>query len=490
MHAIESTVTLPVVCTVGFTGHRKLPDESTSRRLISQVLGEMKSSHEVLCGVASVAVGGDLLFAESCVALEIPLRVLLPLPVDDFRNDFDESSWDRAEAILGKALSVEVTGDGGLREERYYECGLETVQQSRMLIALWDGEPARGLGGTAQIFEFARSVGRPVVCIHSRTGEIERAGPGIETVDRELEFLNRLPDGNPPLDGSPRALAQSWLTKMDANAMRVSPQVKRLAALPIILTAAAAVVTGAAQRSGSAEVWGGVGIILGVLASVVATGLRLDTRRARWIRIRTAAEVTRSMLALWTTPSRYRVLGAGVLPELAGMVRSLNFLKSEAESKTPDVGAFKAEYLQTRILDQKDYFLGQSRKAAQTARRFGMFGRICIVVAVLALVWKFAGKWLVGGGHVVTEGAWLPLTTSAIFQMATIAGALIVVHDCSRREKRYYELYRSLSVWEAELRPLETWRPVMDVVGKVEEALLVELLEWRSLFQNMKLPKN
>jgi len=49
----------------------------------------------------------DLLFAESCIQLELPLCVLLPLPLDEFRQDFTPADWARAEQVLSKAASVE-----------------------------------------------------------------------------------------------------------------------------------------------------------------------------------------------------------------------------------------------------------------------------------------------------------------------------------------------------------------------------------------------
>lgn len=86
--------------------------------------------------------------------------------------------------------------------------------------------------------------------------------------------------------------------------------------------------------------------------------------------------------------------------------------------------------------------------------------------------------------------SWLPLVASALFQVATVAGALLVVNECERRERRYKEIHRSLADWEIELRAFHTWPPVIEVVSKIERALLVELLEWRSLLKNMKMPRN
>ncbi len=65
----------------------------------------------IVYGVCSVAEGADLLFAESCVQLGIPLRVLLPLPKEEFLRDFDAATRARAEQAIQNAISAEVTGD-------------------------------------------------------------------------------------------------------------------------------------------------------------------------------------------------------------------------------------------------------------------------------------------------------------------------------------------------------------------------------------------
>jgi hypothetical protein len=79
---------------------------------------------------------------------------------------------------------------------------------------------------------------------------------------------------------------------------------------------------------------------------------------------------------------------------------------------------------------------------------------------------------------------------SALFQLATISGALLIVHDCERRQRRYRELHDWLKEWDAELDALRTWPTVLKVAGRIERALLVELLEWKSLVRNVKLPRN
>src|ERR1700686_4438738 len=209
-HPASTSVQLPAALAIGFTEHRHLPDETKSRAVIRKILLEwIDKVQGVVYGVTSAASGGDLLFAETCIELNLPIRIFLPVPKEKFREDFDDSSWDRAEGVFQKALSVEVTGAGEKLTERYYECGIETVQQCQLLIALWDGEPSQGLGGTADMVHFAKEQARPVIWIHSATGAMQQFNVSPEILnDPEMRFLNESPGPAVPMPaGFPRDLA-------------------------------------------------------------------------------------------------------------------------------------------------------------------------------------------------------------------------------------------------------------------------------------------
>jgi hypothetical protein len=47
------------------------------------------------------------------------------------------------------------------------------------LLAVWDGQPARGHGGTADVVAYARSHGKPVHVIWPAGAERGQAGPGV-----------------------------------------------------------------------------------------------------------------------------------------------------------------------------------------------------------------------------------------------------------------------------------------------------------------------
>ena len=162
-HPPRTSVHLPVALAIGFTGHRKLPDEAKCREAIRKVLLEwIEKVPGVVYGVTSAAAGGDLLFAETCIELNLPIRVFLPLPKEQFRDDFDEPAWARAECVFKNALSVEVTGAGEKLTERYYECGVETVQAESVAHRALGRRTQPGIGrhgGHGSLCEGTRAAG-------------------------------------------------------------------------------------------------------------------------------------------------------------------------------------------------------------------------------------------------------------------------------------------------------------------------------------------
>jgi hypothetical protein len=485
------SIGLPKALAIGFTGHRALDDETECRMSIADFLQQKKRSGAgVVYGVCSAAAGGDLVFAEACLELGIPLRVLLPFAAEEFRKDFAQSDWSRVERVLTQAVSVEVVSSSQSRNECYYECGIETVLQARILLALWNGEPSQGLGGTGDIVSFAKGLGKPVVWLNSTTGEVQtfnEYSSGHLAGDSELDFLNQLPEAGPFLakEGCEN-LARAWFSKVDDNATQISPRVRRLATIPIVCTAGAALFSGAGSWAGQPAPWLTTGTVLGIMAAALPALLRLRSRQVLWVRMRTAAEVCRSFLAFWATPGPYDAVGPEVIPELSGVLASLNLLKMLGRGQAvSSLEEFKRQYRGDRVRGQISYFFAHAAQSDAESRRYRALIWTSIALAVLANVWLFVGV------HFHTTGThykqWLGLGASIAFQIATVAAALLAVNDCERRRQRYRELHRDLSSWDVELETLQTWRSALRVAARIERALLAELIEWRSTIGNRKL---
>jgi hypothetical protein len=488
----QSPIKLPPAWAIGFTGHRNLPDENKSRAAIRKTLEEWKTRIPgVAYGVSSVAAGGDLLFAETCLALKLPLRIFLPMPRERFREDFDDPTWARVELILAQALSVEVTGASEQPPERYYECGIETVQQSRLLIALWDGGPSQGLGGTGDMVRFAEEQGREVIWIHSATGEVRTLNEKSDLLrDPELDFLNGLEEPAGELSAStPHDLARAWLAKVDETAGRVAPQFRLLAAIPIFCTAGAALLSGRSTFGGSSVVWLWIGTSLGLLAAGLPFAVRLNRRQSDWLRTRTAAEICRSCLALWKTPELYDAVGPETVPELAGVLASLNFLNlSDVASRKSTLEEFKRCYREERVQHQIAYFDRHASKASDKVRKYKI---LAWASNSLGLALNF---WILMNAHGLNhwiQPRWKPPLSFAVttfFQVATVAGALLFVYDYQRRRERYRNLHGMLAQWDKQLELAQTWPVVLKITSLAEKALLAELIEWRSLIRHRKVP--
>jgi len=488
-----SQIHLQKVIGIGFSGHRKLEDEAKCRALICEFLSDRKAKVPgIVYGISSAAAGADLLFCECCISLDIPLRILLPSSRQDFKGDFEPADWARAEALFAQAISVEETSDGALKSEKYYECGIRTIQESQVLLALWDGEPARGLGGTEQMVTFARKIGRPTFWINTDTGATEifnRDAMESLLVDPELDFLNGLPDmGSRPATGSQGDRAKAWLQKLDENATRFAPHVRRLAVVPILCTSAAAFLTGAGLHLPHPQQWLTVGTILGVVAIVIPLLLRLPQQRLRWERTRAAAEVCRSILAVWHAQLTQSLIEPEMLPELAGMITTLDLMKAlDMRDHPGSLAEFKKDYRVNRIADQEKFFSRQAMKAERLAQKTRLISAACIALACSVGVFDFVA-------HAAFKNTtWMPghdalsVAISALFQISTIAIAFAMIKDSNRRKSRYQELSDWLRTWDAELESLMTWQSVLRVVGRIERALLVELLEWRSLMRHSQI---
>ncbi|RBP38124.1 hypothetical protein DES53_112122 [Roseimicrobium gellanilyticum] len=165
----------PVV--IGFSGHRNLDHHELVGTRIEQLLCELRdcascAEHSVVV-LTGVAEGADMLCVEAAMTLSIPTRVLLPLPEEQFSQDFSSPDlWNRAQLLIAKAQSQSIANPVCLiegppvRPHCYARLADNMVESARILIAVWNGEPASGPGGTAEVVELARKRLLPLVLIN------------------------------------------------------------------------------------------------------------------------------------------------------------------------------------------------------------------------------------------------------------------------------------------------------------------------------------
>jgi len=119
--------------------------------------------------ISPIAEGADRIVAQAGLALEADLQCPLPFDADEYSRDFaSDGSREEFYALLARASAVfECDGRRDAEEAAYENVGRMVIEQSDFLIAIWDGKPAAGRGGTQQIIDEAMAQNVPVIWLHA-----------------------------------------------------------------------------------------------------------------------------------------------------------------------------------------------------------------------------------------------------------------------------------------------------------------------------------
>ena len=154
---------------IGVSGHRDLADPSlVSSQVDAAIDRVLAGASEIdddsglvsLTCVSSLAEGADRLVALR--VLDRPggrLIVVLPLEAADYATDFGTAEsvqeFNDLLAAADEVVVVPADPSDSSREAAYERAGRAMLERSDVLFALWDGQPARGRGGTAHMVDEA-----------------------------------------------------------------------------------------------------------------------------------------------------------------------------------------------------------------------------------------------------------------------------------------------------------------------------------------------
>lgn len=148
---------------IGVTGHRSIPREALGhvKDGLRAVLGGHKGPLEAF---SSLAEGADQLFAD--IALECGADLTVVIPSGDYEEAFEDAEALARYRRLKRQATQEIRMDfARSTDEAYYAAGTYIADSCDRLVAVWDGLPARGHGGTGEIVAYARALGKPVTVI-------------------------------------------------------------------------------------------------------------------------------------------------------------------------------------------------------------------------------------------------------------------------------------------------------------------------------------
>jgi hypothetical protein len=145
------------VAAIAVTGHLDL-GEGTAGAVRAE-LRELLRAHAAagdLVGLSCLAPGADTIFAEELLAAGGELVAVLPA------RGWREPGEAFARLLRAAVEVVEMPFDTP-DFEGYAAANEVLLARSDLLVAVWDGAPPQGPGGTGDLVRRARDVGRPVV---------------------------------------------------------------------------------------------------------------------------------------------------------------------------------------------------------------------------------------------------------------------------------------------------------------------------------------
>lgn len=542
----------PLYWTIGFSGHRELPNEATARAAVRAEISSLKSAavlmHAWLVAVSSVALGADLVFAEECLAAGLPWKCLLPFPQEEFRrDDFTEADWARVEQCLARAYRVETLTEGiplnpEARNKAYTDCGHRTVEAADVMLLLWNGQPSKGSGGTADMWEYARTLNRPAWYFNPVDASTHRVGwPGADDggwQERRL-FHSRvtplimeateLEHVTPTKDGpvAPATVVGEGLltlfTRLDHVAEQRQGDTKRtmqnVLRAHLLATAAAALsVTVITQNLHhrlhdlpALAVLAAIGFSALVIAKPVLAGLALHWDRnlhkfnaqKRWVEARVAAELCRSALTCWSMPTApLRVFEEEDFPHFKRLICTLRIAReTDPAAASPEHAAIEG-YLTARVEDQARYFKrkhGQAVKEYQGwQRKFNLATGFVIVIGGLAGLAEAIDSCCSASGvplpsFATTASHFLHLASPYVAFLlimapfyATYALAMLAILDCRRRRERYASMEVFLERQKNRITRMKSPASRAAMVQNTERMLLEELHEWHSVTREVR----
>lgn len=183
---------------IGVTGHRILDNPKPIISGVDRALHAIKTSFDAgrLVILSPLAEGADRIVANRALAIAgTKLIAILPLPVEMYQEDFQSSSSRKEfHDLLQLADDVIELPRTIKREESYRNAGEYLVAKSDVLIAIWDGLPARGPGGTAEVVAIARDQNLPLAWIYARSEVSKNGNTTIPDPKHGDVYFKRIPE--------------------------------------------------------------------------------------------------------------------------------------------------------------------------------------------------------------------------------------------------------------------------------------------------------
>jgi hypothetical protein len=497
---------------VGVTGHRWLdPSDTVLADVVRDALTRIRNActssdtdvtRVQLTVVSSLAEGADRIVARAALAMGARLEVVLPLAETDFRADFaDERSASEFSALLERAASVTIVPGRPERPEAYAAAGRMVMHRSDVLLAMWDGAPARGEGGTGDLVDTVQAAGKALCWIkvanqtpaHAMIAVAPEsvvllepaAFAGLDWYNRqrvELDSSVKLPEGYPQ-SGPVAHWAVPYFLRADRLATRLQRRFRMISRALYVLSVAAIGIS-ALQITFFPEhpsvAWGELAALLLILG--LLTWSRRSRLLQRWLAVRFFAERIRSLAFLVELTDEGALKTAAPEDEDDGPVNEwMRRAVSELWIQAPRREIAPADLLaQSRVrladewvLPQVAYHRATSRRSDHLRHLFGvltfvLFGLSVVTALVHAMHWVHDEN---GVNGVDFMSVLVPAAAAGL-------GGYAAQRDYARVAIRSSAMARVLNRAVDDLQDAETMDELLRIVQRIEDTLEGEASDW------------
>ena len=513
---------------IGVTGHRNLPNKEFIHGSINEVIKRLENRFSKALDrtkysfkvISPLAEGTDRIAAEEVLKLQksskyerTSLEVILPLSEEEYINDFNgHESKEEFKNLLKKASSIKFLNGSKCREDAYYNTGIYVVDNCDILIAVWNGKPAAGKGGTADIVKYARDRKKWIFWINSENGIISETG-NDEKLFKYLNIYNKESINDHLLKGSLKELNTDFKDKasrynlsnkyIDKLSGKLLPQFikadilaqkyqKRYRAVgtSIYALSAGAVATITIQilffPNLPQLIWAEF-IEIFIILFLLLISSRQDWHR-KWIDYRFLAERLRIALffrianikcEISTPPPHLRLTDSSE----DWIVRAFNSIWGKNElniDKIPFEG-FKKFLLDQWIDNQIIYYQKASKRNKESNMIFTRLGTIFFILTLVAASIHALNIEIFNNMQI--------LIATAII-LPTVAAALTGIknsHEYGRNAKRYNQMSQYISHIKERIEQAEDMETLVEILDKANQIMLGEHQDWRVVVQFHKL---
>lgn len=143
---------------IAISGHRGMPERS--RRIVTDAINAALAGRVGVVGLSCLAEGPDQDFARA--VLDHGGTIEAVIPAERYREELPGTVREEFDALLARATRVHRMPCRTPDPDAHMAAGVYMVDSADELWAVWDGRPARGPGGTADVVAYARDRDIPV----------------------------------------------------------------------------------------------------------------------------------------------------------------------------------------------------------------------------------------------------------------------------------------------------------------------------------------